>query len=338
MMQFQSGISARMHGVIALWMALLPLYVLTGCGSPGNEADEPGIDTTTRIALRDAIGEEIVLRKPAARVMALAPNLTEMIYAVGGGSTVVGRSTYCDYPPEALTVEPMGDMLTLNYEKILGAKPDLVLMTFAGNNYASYRKLKEIGLNAFVLKDSTVGGVIAAIDTVGMLLGRDTEATRLTTQIRRTVDSIRTIAHAPGTRPISTFIVIDKAPLMSASGGFVVESIEIAGGENIAKGGTTAYPLYSREELLRRDPEVILVPGTSREVVNEILKLYPEWASMRAVREGRVYVLPPDVILRPGPRIGRVIELLYKALHGAHPDSLLQEAMQGSTGSTGMGR
>lgn len=336
-MRFQLHIPARMHRAIALCTALLIIQVLSGCGSPGDDTGEPGIDTTGRIALKDAIGEEIVLQQPAARVIGLAPNLTEMIYAVGGGNTVVGRSLYCDYPPEAQAVESVGDMLTLNYEKILDARPDLVLMTFAGNSYASYRKLKELGINAFALKDSTVDGVIAAIDTVGMLLGRNAEATRLTTQLRRTVDSIRTIAHAPGTHPVSTFILIDKAPLMSASGGFLVESIEIAGGENIAKGGTTAYPLYSREELLRRDPEVILVPGTSREIIAEILKLYPEWNNMRAVREGRVYVLPPDVILRPGPRIGHVIGLLYKALHGAHPDSLLNEALRGSTGSSAMG-
>lgn len=336
-MLFQLHISAPMHRTVILWMALLTVPILAGCGSPGNESDELAIDTTGRIALKDALGEGIVLRQPAARVIALAPNLTEMVYAVGGGNTVVGRSMYCDYPPEVLAVEPVGDMLTLNYEKILDARPDLVLMTFAGNTYASYRKLKELGLNAFVLKDSTVEGVISAIDTVGMLLGRDADATQLTTQLRHTVDSIRTLAHAPGTQPVSTFIVIDKAPLMSASGGFVVESIEIAGGDNIAKGGATAYPLFSREELLRRDPEVILVPGTSREAVAEILKIYPEWNNMRAVRNGRVYVLPADVILRPGPRIGHVIGLLYKALHGAHPDSLLNEALGGSSGSTAMG-
>src|SRR5690606_30415355 len=176
------------------------------------------------------------------------------------------------------------------------SKPDLVLMTFAGNSYAGYRKLKELGLNAFALKDSTVNGLIATIDTVGMLLGRTADAKRVTSQLRRTIDSIANLAGAPGAGGVSTFLVVDKAPLMSASGGFLVEAIEIAGGINIAKGGATAYPLFSREELLRRDPEVILMAGQSREEVTELLKLYPEWTQLRAMRNNRIYVLPADLI------------------------------------------
>ncbi len=319
--------SAPIHGTpgrIVLIMALLPLLMaLHGCNREAAGTDEATATASQKIVLKDALGEQIVLDGPARRVISLAPNLTEIVYAIGGGSSLVGRTAYCNYPPEALAVESIGDMLTTDYEKILSRRPDLVLMAFAGNSHANYRKLKEIGIQAFALHDTTIAGMTAAIADIGTLLGRKEEAATVNAHIHATIDSIQTLAHGPGSTPITTFIVIDRAPLMTVSWGFLVEAIRIAGGENIATGSLTAYPLYSREELLRRDPEVILVPGRSTEDIAELLRLYPEWKRLRAIRQNRIYVLPPDVILRPGPRITESVALLYQALHGANPDSLM---------------
>jgi iron complex transport system substrate-binding protein len=311
---------------------LLVALALASCGGrsgggPGSSPDagtSPGGDS---IAIRDAEGQTVRLARPAERVISLAPNITEIVFAIGAGAKLVGRTTYCDYPPAALAVPPVGDIQTLNYETVIAARPDLILMTHAGNIKSNYEKLRDLGFMACTIGDESVGGIIGTIDTVGLLVGRRDEARRLGETLTRRIDSLRALGRK--TPAVTTFIVVDKVPLITAATGFLAEELEIAGADNIAKGGLTAYPKYSREELLRRDPEVIIVPGMSFSMIDDLLAAYPEWKRLRAVREHRVYVLPHNTIFRPGPRIAASIGLLYRALHGADPRALFDEAMMG---------
>jgi iron complex transport system substrate-binding protein len=312
----------------------LLLGTLGSCsrGDRPDAASKPGngshaADTGSAIVLHDAQNEEVRLAGPATRVISLAPSITEIMFAIGAGPKLVGRTTYCDYPPEALKVAPVGDMLALNYEAVVAAKPDLILMTHVGDIKSNYEKLRDLGFTACTIGDETVDGVIGALDTVGLLVGRREEANRLGTKLKWEIDSIRALAKQ--TPLVTAFVVIDKAPLITASSGFLAEEMEIAGADNIAKGGVTAYPKYSREELLRRDPEVIIIPGMSFSMVDELLAAYPEWKGLRAVRNNRVYVLPHNTIFRPGPRIATSIDLLYRALHGADARELFDDAMKG---------
>jgi iron complex transport system substrate-binding protein len=295
-----------------LLLLILPLLG-GGCRAKEPERHPSTTDTVGGITLTDFVGGRLSLRAPPSRVISLAPNITEMVFAIGAGSRLIGRTSSCNYPPEAVRIESIGDYQTLNYEKIVAMKPDLVLMTFAGNTDAGYRKLKELGIDVFALDAETLTGVINTIDTVGLLLGYREGAENLSRQLRTELDSIHQLASA---RPmIPTFIVIDKSPLMTVSRGFIDEELKVAGGENIAAGAVAAYPTFSREELLRRDPEVILYPTSSAEDLQALTKLYPEWSRLRAVRNHRVYALPPDLLFRPGPRIIEGIRLIYRALH-----------------------
>jgi len=278
-------------------------------------------DSSAAISIIDAVGEKVVLARPAQRVISLAPSLTETIFALGAGDRLVGRTSYCNYPPEAAKVPPVGDMLTLRYEEIIALKPDLIVMSIAGNTDANYRKLRDLGLTVCAIGAENVGNVIASLDTMGMLLGRRAEAGVMLERLFGQIDSVRGLAVAAP--PVTTFIVIDKSPLITASRGFLAEELMLAGGENIAAGESAGYPKYSREAILRRNPEVILLPGTSWSAVDDLLKTYPEWKNLRAVRNNRVYVIPPDIIMRPGPRITQGVTALYEALHGADPKALL---------------
>jgi iron complex transport system substrate-binding protein len=302
---------------------LLALAILLqqGCG---RETPRPaaGRDSAAVFTMIDAVGEKIELRETPRRVISLAPNLTEIVFAVGAGGALVGRTSYCDYPAEALKVPVVGDMLTLNYETIISRKPDLVLMSIVGNLDANYRKLRDLGIQTVALGADSIGQAIATIDTVGMLLGHRAEAARLVGRLRGEIDSISGLA--AGKPKVTTFVVIDKSPLITVSKGFIAEAVEMAGGENIAANEATGYPKYSREELLRRNPEVLLVPGSSWSEVDDLLKAYPEWKDLRAVREKRVYLIPRDLVTRPGPRIPQGLGVLYEALHGAEPRTLAE--------------
>jgi ABC-type Fe3+-hydroxamate transport system substrate-binding protein len=301
---------------VLMLSALLP--ALGGCGG----GDRPAVrkSDSGAIHLRDAIGQEVTLPRPATRVVSLAPNLTEIIAAIGAADKLVGRSTHCDYPPEVLSVPAVGDLLSLNYEAILARKPDLVLMSFVGNTGSNYSKLQQLGLRPYAIDASSLTGLINSIDTVGILLGREAQAHVVHDRLRALVDSIARLGAASS--PVSTFIVIDRSPLMTVSRGFLTDMVKTAGGANIVEGSAVSYPLFNREELLRRDPEVILVPSTSAATIDELLRTYPEWQRLRAVRNHRLYPLPENIVERPGPRIGAGLTAIYEALHGADPREL----------------
>ncbi len=268
---------------------------------------------SSAINLQDATGHRLALDGPAQRIVSLAPNLTEMIFALGAGNRVIGRTTYADYPPEVLQVEIVGDYKTPNFERIIALKPDLVLMTIAGNEERHYKKMQDLGLNVFAMDAANVEGVINTLDTMGLLLGTPERAETLTQSLRSTIDSIKELA---ATAPlVSTFIVIDKSPLITVSSGFIAEQIEIAGGRNIAAGAVTTYPTFNREELIRLNPETIIVPAGAESDIEELLDMYPEWKELQAVQSGRIYMIPYDLIARPGPRIAQSIATLYSLLH-----------------------
>jgi iron complex transport system substrate-binding protein len=306
--------------------AVILLSLLLGSCKPSERqsaAAQNSPDSTIRLI--DAVGDTVVIARPARRIVSLAPNLTEMIFAIGAGHHQIARTDNCNYPPQPASIPSIGDYQSLNYERLLSMKPDLILMTYAGNTRTSYEKLKEIGLRPFVLESATLNGVIHTLDTVGILAGEKERGSDLANSIQSTVDSIRTLA---STSPaVETFIIIYNSPLMTVSRGFLDEAVTIAGGTNIAAGAVAAYPTYNREELVRRDPEVIIMASHSFDELDDLLRIYPECRKLRAVRNNRVYILPPDIILRPGPRIRQSVLLLYQALHGADPHALLSMAL-----------
>jgi iron complex transport system substrate-binding protein len=130
--------------------------------------------------------------------------------------------------------------------------------------------------------------------------------------MRRRLDSLRRLIRTE--EPISVFVVIESSPLMTVSGGFIDQMITAAGGRNIAAGDVTAYPRYSREVVLRDDPDVVLISGFSADAVEKLLLLYPEWKGLRAARNGKIIVFDSDLLSRPGPRLIDGIIALRKAL------------------------
>lgn len=308
------AMSVVQDGSLSLVFHLILLFAITlGTSSCTTEKGSPEAGNVATIQLIDAVGDTIRLPHPATRVITLAPNLTEMMYAIGAGEKLVGRTALCDYPQQALQLPIMGDMLNIEYEHAVAAKPDIVLMTIAGNSRSGYDKLKELGLRPVAIDAATVAGVIQSLDTIGRLVGKQHESTELVARLQSTLDSVKQLT--AGTPTISTFIVIDRSMLMTVSRGFIHQALTIAGGENIAAGAAAAYPVISREELLRKNPEVIILPATSQADAESLIELYPEWRTLRAVRNEHLFIIEPDLLLRPGPRIVEGIVKLYQLLH-----------------------
>ena len=261
----------------------------------------------------DAYGETLQLDTPPERIISMAPNITEIIYFLQAENRLIARTDYCDYPPAAQNLPSIGTLGSYNYEQIIALKPDLILMmTFDGTSKEEYDRLKSLGLHPFAISEGNIDQVLDGIDTVSRVLGIDIKRTK-TDSLRRIVRSIQN--RAASLSPVSTFVVIDKSPLMTTSGGFIGSVIETAGGKNIAAGDPVPYPTYSREVLMRQDPEVILIPSTSDSAIDELLKLYPEWSTLRAVRNNRVRTIHHNLNSRPGPRIVEGLERVFELLH-----------------------
>lgn len=303
---------------IVLGPILLSMLFVASCGDDrsgdGNTSAEGGASRVPARQLTDSYGGTLSTERPVQRIVSFAPNMTEIVCFLGARDRLVGRTDFCNYPPDVAAVPSIGTLNSYNYEKIVTLRPDVVLMsTFDGTSRKEYDKLAGLGVHPFALAGQSIEGTIDMIDTVAMLLGAFPESRVRTDSLRGIVDSIRNLVS--GRTRVRTFIVLNKAPLVTASKGFIHEVLTAAGGDNIAAGDPIAYPEYSRELLVRQNPDVILIPAPSDEIIGELLETYPEWRELKAVREGRLYTIDQDLIARPGPRIVEGLTEVYRLLH-----------------------
>ena len=246
------------------------------------------------------------------RIVSLAPSATEMLYALGLGDRVVGVTTFCRYPPEAARKPKIGNYLRPDVETILALRPDLVVAEKSMIRQAL--SLPRLKLNVLEVDDSTIQGIYESIRAIGRATGAGARAEALCENIRAGLDSVRRRASPLG-RPRVMFVV-GRTPgriedLIAAGGpSYLNEVIEIAGGENIFKDAATAYAKVSLEEVLARDPEVIIDMGEMAQTVGvteaqrrAVVALWRRYPNLKAVRNNRVFAVASDVLVVPGPRV-----------------------------------
>jgi len=255
------------------------------------------------------------------RVISLAPSLTEMVFALGAGDRLVGVTTYCNYPPAAQRVAKVGGLAdgTLDLERVMALKPDLVLAIGAGQQ-RSLDTFRRLGLRVEVVHSETFDDVFTALTRLGSLLGREAAAKGLTAELSRRVERVRRAVASlpPGARPRVFYELWDR-PLMTASRDTLIgRLIEMAGGVNVFAEVASHYPQVSPEAVVERRPELIVAPDHHASVVDaRTLARQPGLASLPAIRNGRILVLDGDLVSRPGPRVADALELLA---HTFHPD------------------
>jgi iron complex transport system substrate-binding protein len=246
---------------------------------------------------------------PGLRVVSLVPSVTEIVYAVGAGKTLVGNTNQCDYPVEARSVYKVGEFMSPDLERIVALRPGLVFLTLPMHGQL-LEKLKEMKVPVYVSRPADVKAVFREIDTVAQLLGQKALGESLVAAMRRRLDSVPAFADTP-----RVYAEISGTPLMTAGGGtFINELLGRAGGSNVFESSVQEYPVVDPEAVLAADPEVILLlhPDMSaRDVASRV-----GWGGISAVRHGRIYdKLDEDLLFRPGPRIVEGVVLLAKLLH-----------------------
>jgi iron complex transport system substrate-binding protein len=255
-----------------------------------------------------------------ARYISLAPSTTEILFALGLDEEIVGVSSYCDFPPEALTRERIGDFSRPNLEKICALKPDYIFCT--GLEQAPViAQLRAFKLKVYIADPKNIAELLDSIRSIGSLVDRETEAAALIRSMERRIDKVKlSVSGIPATQQARVFVEIWHEPLMTAGkGSFVDELISCAGGINIAWDTKRPYSIFSSEAVIAANPDCIILAYMGEENPLDFVRARLGWNGLNAVRQGRVSNdIPPDLLLRPGPRIVLGIEQLY---HAFYPDT-----------------
>ena len=262
----------------------------------------------------DDVGRRVYLAKPARRVVSLAPSVTEILFAVGLDSEVAGVTTFCDYPPEAKAKPKVGSSIQ-NLEAIIGLKPDLVLAVKSEIVRPDVlAKLEQLKIPMFILAPKTIEDILGHISTVGSLVGHERAARAVAQGLRDRLSVLRNRMGA--VRPVRVFYVVNTDPLISVgSGSFIHQMLELAGGDNIVGQTAIPYPKVSLEEVLRRDPEVLLFPvGASEGIPEAEQQRWRKWTTLSAVAHNRMHQVKAELVNRPGPRVVDGIEALAQAI------------------------
>ena len=248
----------------------------------------------------------------AHRIVSLAPSTTEALFAIGAGDRLVGRSRFCEFPPEARALPVVGDVEP-DLEAILELRPDLVVGVGGLTSGRIADKLSARGVPTWFPVASSLTAIGALLRDMGERAGHAQDAGRLAQSLAERQRSIeRSVAGAPRPR---VFFVVSLAPVVAAGpDSFADELIRDAGGTNVvAEGGV--WPTIGFERIVDMDPDIVLDATMGSDGATAISVQAPGWGGLRAVREGHVVPIRDERVLRPGPRIAEGLAVLARILH-----------------------
>jgi iron complex transport system substrate-binding protein len=275
--------------------------------------------TPAPITLTDGLGRTVTLAAPAQRVISFAPSNTEILFAIGAGAQLVGRDDPSDYPAEAQNVASIGSLYgAMNTEAIVALQPDLILAAEI-NNPEQVQALEDLGLTVYLLANpQDFDGLYENLSIVGRLTGRETEAQALGQALKARVEAVLLKLDGVTTRP-KVFYELDATdptkPYTIGDGTFMNVLIQLAGGDNIAAGLGNPYPQISSEELVKQNPDIILLGDAAYGVTPEVVQQRAGWDAIAAVQNGNVVAFDDNLASRPGPRLVDGLETLAKLLH-----------------------
>jgi iron complex transport system substrate-binding protein len=285
-------------------------FALVACAERRPQAAASGAEVIT-----DELGDSLLVGEPYRRIVSLDPTLTEILFAIGAGDKLVGRSHWDAWPPAAQRLPDLGPGIRPNVEAVLASRPDLVLLYASQDNRAAAARLRAAGVATAAFRVDQIDAFRRVTPILGRLSG-DTALARLTVDtVNRSLERVRS---ATAARPrVKVVIPAWDTPLVVIGGGsFVSQLVSIAGGENVYGSSPERSPQVTLEDVVRRDPDVIL---TGPERRGRYLT-HPRWQTLRAVRAGRVLPMDTAIVWRASTRMGEAAASIARQLHpGAVP-------------------
>jgi iron complex transport system substrate-binding protein len=263
------------------------------------------------VSVVDDAGRAVNLPAPARRVVALAPNLVEQLYAIGAGSRIVATSEHADHPEAARRVPRVAVAGSIDLERLIAARPDLVVLWGGGTSQAQQSALARLGLPVYVAEAATLDAVARSMERLGVLTSAP-DAAAAAARYRAELASLR--ARCAGRAPVRVFYQVWPAPLITLGGRHLLtEAMALCGGRNVFAGIDALAPTVSTEAVLAADPQLIVAaePGAR---ANRALEQWQQYAGLSAVRAGALVTLDADRLTRAGPRLPAEIARLCAAI------------------------
>lgn len=260
---------------------------------------------------------DIFLPPPPQRIVSMAPNLTEILFALGLENEIVGVTLNCNYPPAATTKPKIGTFWYPNIETIIAAKPTLVITS--GPEHNSYaQRLNRIGCNCLTMNVEKVPQLFDAINKISTATGRQNEADRLVLDIQKRLNNLAALVAAKN-KPRVLWVVQREPLRVAGTDTFTTEMIELAGGQNAIGPTVYKYPPIGSEQVIAARADVIIEPSMTPQDLpaqqDATLKYWNEFENLPAVVNKRIYVIDGDTVSRLGPRVFEAVETIARCLH-----------------------
>jgi iron complex transport system substrate-binding protein len=275
--------SPRLQGL--LWLLLIPACALASGGYSA-------VDDT---------GRTVRLTQPARRIVALAPHLTELLFAAGAGAAVVGAAAFSDYPPAARAIPRVGDARSLDLERIVASRPDLIVAWASGSPWRQLARLQALGYPVFLHEATSLEAIASGIERLGVLAGTAQQAAERAGAYRS--ELARVHARYAGSEPVRVFYQVNERPLLTVTRRHVItDALQLCGAVNVFANHPSWLPRPSREAVLLADPDAVVVAGATA-ADRDAVASWRQWRSLAAVRNGALIFVNPDLLHRATPRI-----------------------------------
>ncbi|MGH2471797.1 MAG: ABC transporter substrate-binding protein [Candidatus Limnocylindria bacterium] len=298
------------------FVTLLAVLLLTLASCGAAVPVTPSVSVTASpfpATLTDFQNRSVIVPARPERLVSIGPSVTAFLFALGAGPRVVGVDDFSDEPAEAATREHVGG-IKVNFEKVVALKPDLVLSVKFSDG--TIEKLQAASLNVLVVDPQSVSDVARTATLLGKAVDAGGEA--LARSIQQRVDAVKAKTASVTTRPrvYHEIDASDPAKIFTVGpGSYINDLIDIAGGVNVAARAPSAYPQLSAEEILRSDPEIIVLAAADYSAKPSQVAARQGWSIITAVKSGRIVTIEPNLINRPGPRVGEAAEAYARLVH-----------------------
>lgn len=273
------------------------------------------VSAQAEITLRDDIGVELRLPHPAERIIALAPHATELLFAAGAGAKLIATVEFSDYPEEAGRLQRVGGYETLDIERIVALRPDLVVAWGSGNPPAVIDKLRALGVPLFVSEPRSIDDIATSLQTLGRLAGVEPSANRAAAAFRQRAAGIR--ARYAGRAPVRVFYQVWDQPLMTVNDAHLISKVlNLCGGTNVFGSLSALAPTVDVEAVLAADPEVV-IGSEEAGARNDALDAWQRWPRLTATKRSNIFQMPPDILVRHAPRILDAAQIVCDRLEQA---------------------
>ena len=302
-----------------LWMVTASLLLLclqllsVGCRKPSAPGENSGSLQSDQREFVDEAGRKVRVPGNINRIVSLAPNLTEIVFAIGAGNRLVGDTEYCDYPVEAKSIAKVGDTMHPSIERIIALKPQVVLVSTASRLEVFTHQLADQKIAVYITNPRSLEEVFRSITTLGDLFSSGDRAAIVVANLRKRAEALD--ASMTSVKSTKVFYQVAGEPLYTIGReAYLTDLVRRAGGVSVTADVPGAFPRFSDEAALASRPEAIILPtggsmGTANSTVAPALKNSP------AVLNNRVYKINDDHLSRPGPRLLEGLEEMARALH-----------------------